>query len=68
MSVRPKVSSLYDAPRSGRPTETPVDVRCELVKLACLRPADRPKVPLEQVWTRPLLQQALFEETGCGLA
>ncbi len=68
MSARPKVSSLYDAPRSGRPTEIPVDVRCELVKLACLRPADRPKVPLEQVWTRPLLQQALFEETGVWLS
>jgi len=39
-----------------------------LVKLACQRPADRPKVPLEQVWTRPLLQQALFEETGVWLS
>ena len=68
MAARPQVSSLYDAPRSGRPPEVPVAARCELVKLACQRPEDRPKVPLEQVWTRPLLQQALFEETGVWLS
>ena len=43
-------------------------MRCELVKLACQRPADRPKAPLEQVWTRPALQQALFEETKVWLS
>lgn len=66
MSARPQVSSLSDAPRSGRPAEVPVEVRCALVKLACQRPTDRPKVPLQQVWTRPLWQQALFDETGVG--
>lgn len=65
---RPKVSSLLDAPRSGRPATIPVRVRCELVKLACSRPADRPKAPFEQVWTRPLLQRELKTETGYTLS
>jgi transposase len=43
-------------------------VRCELVKLACSRPADQPKAPLAQVWTRPLLQQALKRTTGYTLS
>jgi transposase len=43
-------------------------VRCELVKLACSRPADRPKAPLSQTWTRPLLQAALKQETGYALS
>jgi transposase len=68
MGERPQVKSLYDAQRSGRPAEVPVEVRCELVKLACQRPADRPKAPLEQVWTRPALQQALWQETGVRLS
>jgi transposase len=68
MKERPQVQSLYDLPRSGRPREIPVEARCELVKIACQRPADRPTAPLEQVWTRPALQQALFEETGQWLS
>jgi transposase len=68
MRARPQVTSLYDSLRSGRPSVVPVEVRCELVKLACKRPADLPKAPLEQVWTRPLLQRALFDETGTWLS
>lgn len=68
MASRPKVSTLQDAPRSGRPPRVPVSVRCELVKLACSRCADRPKAPLSQIWTRPLLQRALKEETGYDLS
>jgi transposase len=68
MERRPKVSTLHDASRSGRPAQIPVPVRCELVKLACKRPAECPKAPLAQIWTRPLLQQALMQETGCKLS
>ena len=68
MVERPKVSTLADSPRSGRPPQVPVPVRCELVKLACSRPADQPKAPLSQVWTRPLLQQALKRTTGYTLS
>jgi transposase len=65
VEARPKVSSLRDAERSGRPARVPVAVRCELVKLACTRPADqKKKLPYSQVWTRPLLQKALFAETA----
>lgn len=64
MMARPQVSTLADAPRSGRPARVPVAVRCELVKLACSRPAAQPKAPLSQIWTRPLLQKALRRTTG----
>jgi transposase len=66
---RPQVSTLEDAPRSGRPARIPVALRCELVKLACARPADqKKKPPFGQIWTRPRLQKALKRETGCVLS
>lgn len=68
MTARPKVSTLQDARRSGRPAKVPVPVRCELVKLACSRPADQPKAPLAQIWTRTLLQKALKKSTGYTLS
>lgn len=43
IEARPQVTTLRDAPRSGRPPEIPVTVRWELVKLACQRPADCPR-------------------------
>jgi transposase len=73
VEAHPKVSSLEDAHRSGRPPRVPVAVRCELVKLACARPADKTKkkgkvLPYAQVWTRPLLRKALLAETGQTLS
>lgn len=69
VSARPRVSSLDDAKRSGRPACIPITVRCELVKLACARPAGQKKVlPYAQIWTRPLLQKALAAETGHTLS
>lgn len=68
MTQRPKLSTLRDRHRAGRPPRVPVPIRCELVKLACMRPADRPKAPLEQVWTRELLRAALKEQTGWELS
>jgi transposase len=64
MVARPKLSTLRDRTRSGRPPRIPVPVRCELVKLACKRPADRPTAPLSEVWTREALRSALAKETG----
>jgi len=64
----PKVCSLDDAQRSGRPPSVPVAVRCELVKFACSRPGAHPKAAFAQVWTRPLLQRALVDATGCNLS
>src|SRR6266545_3330176 len=37
--ARPCLESLLDAPRSGRPPTVPLVTRCEIVKLACERPA-----------------------------
>jgi len=36
----PRLASLEDAPRSGRPSRIPVAIRCQLVQLACARPED----------------------------
>lgn len=69
IAARPRVSSLEDAHRSGRPRQIPLEVRCELVKLACARPAGQKKVlPFAQIWTRPLLQRALEADTGHRLS
>jgi transposase len=68
MATRPKLSTLRDRARSGRPPQIPVPVRCELVKLACKRPKDRPTAPLSEVWTREALRQALAKETGWTLS
>jgi transposase len=64
MAARPKLGTLRDRPRSGRPARVPVSVRCQLVKLACKRPADRPKARFSEVWTREQLRAALQEEAG----
>ena len=68
MAIRPKLSTLRDRTRSGRPPRIPVPVRCELVKLACSRPADRPGAPLSEVWTREALRRVLAKETGWTLS
>src|SRR5580704_17362315 len=46
----PTLAGLEDAPRSGRPSKVPLDVRCALVRLACDRPDDV-KTPFREVWT-----------------
>jgi transposase len=68
MAARPKLSTLRDRTRSGRPPRIPVPVRCELVKLACKRPADRPKAAFGEIWTREGLRTALRETTGWTLS
>lgn len=60
---RPKISTLKDDMRTGRPPSIPMFVRLELVKLACDRPA-KCKVPFRQVWTLDTLRVALKRGTG----
>jgi transposase len=58
---RPKLSSLRDLPRSGKPPTISVEARCEVLRLACERPAAPPKAPkarFRDVWTYDSLQQA----------
>ena len=58
----PKLPTLRDAGRSGRPASVPMFVRLELIKLACKRPADC-KLPFRSVWTLAALQAALAGAT-----
>jgi transposase len=64
----PRLESLQDQPRSGRPRVVPVTVRAKLISLACSRAHDKDKRPFHDLWTRPLLQSALLRETGVKLS
>ena len=33
-----RIEALEDAPRTGRPSEIPIEIRCKLIQLACDRP------------------------------
>jgi transposase len=57
----PTVEGLLDAPRSGRPAELPVWVRCKLVQLACERPLN---APFREIWTHQSLADELEAQTG----
>ncbi len=61
------MASLYDAPRSGRPSRTSVALRCELVQLACERP-DGVTTPFREVWTYASLADAFYLRTGHRLS
>lgn len=59
---RPKLASLKDLARPGRPPSVPMFVRLELIKLACKRPADC-KLPFRSVWTIDALRTELARAT-----
>lgn len=61
-SAKPRLETLDDEPRSGRPATIPMFVRLELIKLACDRPADC-KVPFRQVWSLDALRTELHRCT-----
>jgi transposase/DNA-binding CsgD family transcriptional regulator len=65
--ARPKVASLRDAGRSGRPPTVPIFVRLELIKLACERP-EKCKVAFRRVWTLEALQMAVWAATSVMLS
>jgi transposase len=65
--ARPKVTTLRDAYRSGRPALVPLVVRMELIKLACDRPA-KSKVAFRDIWTLEALRGALHRTTGWWLS
>lgn len=62
-AARPKVRTLKDDMRTGRPPTIPMFVRLELIKLACDRPA-KCKLPFREVWTLDALRVALRSATG----
>ena len=58
---RPRLRTLKDVHRPGRPPSVPLLVRLEVVKLACDRPD---KKRFRDVWTLASLQEAVEEKTG----
>lgn len=59
----PRVRTLHDMPRTGRPGRIPVGARVELIRLACERPDDN-KAPFRDIWTQAALAGALEKSTG----
>lgn len=54
-------ATLEDAHRSGRPERIPVEVRCELMMIACDHP---PEILLRDIWTQSSLSDCLMRSTG----
>lgn len=61
----PRVRSLADRPRSGRPAWVTTESRIELIKLACSPP---PASRGQSCWSHRALQAALLEATGVSLS
>ncbi len=68
MRAAPRVETLRDAPRSGRPERVTVDTRCEIVSLACSLPSHHLRKPAPATWTRALLAETLLRRTGIKLS
>ena len=61
----PRIETLEDRKRSGRPGRIPVAIRCKLVQLACDRPdGEESPAPFRDIWTYGSLADALEEQTG----
>lgn len=61
----PCIETLQDAERSGRPPQIPVEIRCQLVQLACHRPNDgKHPAPFRDIWTHQALADSLEKQTG----
>ncbi len=63
----PRLASLSDGRRSGRPARVPLTARCEVIKLACERP-DGVATPFREVWTQQALATAVTERTGVSFS
>jgi len=64
---RPCLAMLDDLPRSGRPAIVPLEIRAEIVRLACSRPKDN-HVPFGALWTLKTLGVTCEEQTGWRLS
>lgn len=63
----PELQSLLDADRPGRPAVIPLEMRCQVVQLACARPEDQRNVR-RAVWTQRALARALYARTGVRIS
>ena len=66
-TASPRLETLRDRPRSGRPPDVPMEVRLELVRLACERPMED-KTPFRDLWTQEALRVALEKTSGWTLS
>ena len=66
-AAEPRMTTLFDRPRSGRPATVPAQVRARLVSLACERTGDD-KAPFRTVWSYAALAEALEHDTGVRLS
>jgi transposase len=65
----PRLASLEDRERCGRPAEIPLEIRCELVRLACERPdGEKSPAPFRSIWTYEALADALEATSGYRLS
>lgn len=64
---KPVLASLFDLPRSGRPLKICVASRCEVVALACSRPADQ-GVAYRDAWTLDALAKCARRRLGVKLS
>lgn len=62
-----RVSTLDDRPRSGRPARVTAATRCDVVKLACDKPANH-GVEYREIWTHEALATVLLRETKISLS
>jgi transposase len=62
-----RVSTLEDRPRSGRPARVSAATRCDVVKLACDKPANH-GVEHRETWTYEALATVLRQETDIALS
>src|SRR5688572_17831691 len=63
----PLVESVYDRERPGRAPQIPLEVRCEIVRLACNRP-NKLCAPFREVWTQQALADALRIESNIAIS
>jgi transposase len=63
----PRMRTLHDRDRSGRPPEVPLAVRARLISLACER-VDDDKTPFRVLWSYESLQVALEVDTGVKIS
>jgi transposase len=65
--VRPKLSTLRDAPRDGRPPVFTSEQRAEVLRIACERPVDC-KVKFRDLWTISSLAAAATTALGTKIS
>jgi len=63
----PRLESLNDRKRSGRPPQVPLEVRARLLSLACER-AEEDKTPFRVLWSHAALRDALERDTGVRIS